>query len=231
MEETTKQTEGPNNRVMLYPELPDTNLSTNPELNPFNRISNDAQGFRLNQISDVKKFFEEEIETRRKLFMKYKKAFDVISGIGHALNAVSLAAGSISITALAGAITAPIGLALGGVTLTTTLFSTVLSFHKKKIVSKIEKHEKISQLAISKLNTINDLVSKALNDSHISSEEFSLIIGEKEKYVLLKNGIRKKQREIITKESNVDVETLKKTFLEEGKKLAQTEMLEKLKAK
>ncbi|WP_375657710.1 hypothetical protein, partial [Bartonella sp. CL32QHWL-1] len=135
------------------------------------------------------------------------------------------------ITALAGAITAQIGLALGGVTLTTTLFSTVLSFHKKRIVRKIEKHEKISQLAISKLNTINDLVSKALNDSHISSEEFSLIIGEKEKYVLLKNGIRKKQREIITKESNVDVETLKKTFLEEGKKLAQTEMLEKLKAK
>ncbi|WP_375671636.1 hypothetical protein [Bartonella sp. CL27QHWL] len=226
MEETTKQTEGPNNRVMLYPELPDTNLSTNPELNPFNRISNDAQGFRLNQISDVKKFFEEEIETRRKLFMKYKKAFDVITGISHFLNFASVAAGSVGVSALAGVITAPIGLALGGVTIGSAIISSALGWEKKNILRKIEKHEKISQLAISKLNTINDLVSKALTDSHISTEEFGLILKEKEKYISMKNAIRKKQRET---NSNVDVESLKKTFLEEGKKLAQTEMLEKLK--
>jgi hypothetical protein len=43
---------------------------------------------------------------------------------------------------------------------------------------------------------------------------------------MMKNSIRKKQRETT---SGVDVEQLKRTFLEEGKKLAQTEMIEKLK--
>ncbi|WP_375702762.1 hypothetical protein, partial [Bartonella sp. CL43QHWL] len=127
---------------------------------------------------------------------------------------------------LAGVITAPIGLALGGVTIGSAIISSALGWEKKNILRKIEKHEKISQLAISKLNTINDLVSKALTDSHISTTEFSLILKEKEKYISMKNAIRKKQRET---NSNVDVESLKKTFLEEGKKLAQTEMLEKLK--
>jgi hypothetical protein len=42
----------------------------------------------------------------------------------------------------------------------------------------------------------------------------------------MKNAIRKKQRE---SNQNIDVEQLEKTFLEEGKKLAQTEMIEKLK--
>jgi hypothetical protein len=70
------------------------------------------------------------------------------------------------------------------------------------------------------------LVSKAITDSHISTEEFTLIIREKEKYISMKNAIRKKQRE---SNQNIDVEQLKKTFLEEGKKLAQTEMIEKLK--
>jgi hypothetical protein len=71
-------------------------------------------------------------------------------------------------------------------------------------------------LAISKLNTINDLVSKAITDSHISTEEFTLIIREKEKYIYsMKNAIRKKQRE---SNQNIYVEQLKKTFLEEGKK-------------
>jgi hypothetical protein len=44
----------------------------------------------------------------------------------------------------------------------------------------------------------------------------------------MKNAIRKKQRE---SSSGVDVEQLKNTFLEEGKKLAQSEMIEKLNLK
>jgi hypothetical protein len=72
-------------------------------------------------------------------------------------------------------------------------------------------------LAVSKLNTINDLISKALHDSHVSTEEFTLITKEKEKFITMKNVIRKKQRE---SSSGVDVEQLKNTFFEEGKKLA-----------
>jgi hypothetical protein len=67
-------------------------------------------------------------------------------------------------------------------------------------------------LAVSKLNTIDDLVSNTITDSHISTEEFTLIIREKKKYISMKNAIRKKQRET---SSNIDVEQLKKNFLKE----------------
>ena len=200
----------------LYPDL--------PQIDALGSIQN-PMNFRLKQISDVKVFFEEEIEYRRKLYSKYKKAFSAITGVSHFLNFTSIAAGSVGVSALAGVVTAPIGIALGSVTIATSLISTGLNIEKKKILKKLSKHEKIHTLAISKLNTINDLVSKALTDSLITSEEFTLINKEKEKYIGLKNTVRKDHRTV----SNVDVdaETLKKTFLEEGKKLAQ--IMEKLK--
>ena len=38
---------------------------------------------------------------------------------------------------------------------------------------KIEKHEKIAMLAVSALNTISSLISKALSNDSISDEEYS----------------------------------------------------------
>ena len=207
-------------------ENPDTKLYPDLHGLPTEQLVAQPQDFRLQQICEVKNFLEFEIEFRRKIFSKYKKAFDVITGVSHFLNLASVVAGSVGVSALAGVITAPIGLALGGVTIGSAVVSSVLSWEKKNIIKKIEKHEKIGMLAISKLNTINDLVSKAITDSHISPEEFGLIIKEKEKYISMKNAIRKKQRD---SGSNVDVEALKRTFLEEGKKLAQNEMIENLK--
>lgn len=210
----------------VYPDLTSFNPS---QINPPEKPPvNNPQDFRLQQICEVKKYLEGEIEFRRNVFKKYKKAFNVITGFNHFLNFTSVAAGSVGVSAIAGVITAPIGLALGGVTIGSAIISSALSWEKKNILKKIEKHEKIGMLAVSKLNTINDLVSQAMSDSHISTEEFSLILKEKEKYITVKNGIRKKQRESTT--SNVDVDSLKKSFLEQGKKLAQTEMLEKLKS-
>jgi hypothetical protein len=132
-------------------------------------LQENPQNFRLTQISEIKKYFEDEIELRRKIFSKYKKAFDVITGINHFLNLSSVATGSLGVTALAGVITAPIGMALGGVTIGSAIISSALNWKKKTILKKLCKHEKIFTLTISKLNTINDLVSKALNDSHISA--------------------------------------------------------------
>ena len=46
----------------------------------------------------------------------------------------------------------------------------------KKMSLKIEKQEKIVVLAVSALNTISSLISKALSDDCISDEEYSLIL-------------------------------------------------------
>jgi hypothetical protein len=85
---------------------------------------NDPQSFILQQITEVNTFLEEEIEFRRKIFSKYKKAFEIITRF---LNVISIAAGLIGVSALAGVITAPIGIALGGVTIGSAIISSGLS--------------------------------------------------------------------------------------------------------
>ena len=53
-----------------------------------------------------------------------------------------------------------------------------------------KKHNKIIVLAKHKLNTIDTLLSSALNDSEISHEEFSNIITEKNIYENIKENIK-----------------------------------------
>jgi hypothetical protein len=79
----------------IYPEL---QITENPQLT-------EPPEFRLTQITDIKKFLEEEIEFRRKIFSKYKKAFDIMTGFSHFLNITSVVAGSVGVSALAGVIT------------------------------------------------------------------------------------------------------------------------------
>ena len=52
------------------------------------------------------------------------------------------------------------------------------------------KHNKIIAIAKSKLNTIETLLSSALNDSKISQEEFNNIITEKNIYENIKENIK-----------------------------------------
>ena len=60
----------------------------------------------------------------------------------------------------------------------------------KSFQRKFSKHERTTELAKSKLSTIVDLVSKALNDGKISPEEFSLITSELTTFRRLKAEIR-----------------------------------------
>ena len=53
-----------------------------------------------------------------------------------------------------------------------------------------KKHNKIIALAKSKLNTIDTLLSSALNDSKIRHEEFTNIVTEKNIYENIKENIK-----------------------------------------
>ena len=53
-----------------------------------------------------------------------------------------------------------------------------------------KKHNKIIVLAKNKLNTIDTLLSSALNDSEISHEEFTNIINEENIYEIMKENIK-----------------------------------------
>ena len=56
--------------------------------------------------------------------------------------------------------------------------------------NKKKKHDKILMLAKSKLNSIETLISKALNDMEISQEEFITILKEKDKYERTKDILK-----------------------------------------
>ena len=68
-----------------------------------------------------------------------------------------------------------------------------------KISLKIEKHEKIAMLAVSSLNTISSLVSKALTDDSVSDEEYSLILQEFETFTRMKEVLRIKSKTSLEK--------------------------------
>ena len=74
----------------------------------------------------------------------------------------------------------------------------------KKMSLKIEKHEKIAILAVSALNTISSLISKALSDDSISDEEYSLILLEFETFTRMKEDIRIKSKTSREKTGNIE---------------------------
>ena len=73
-----------------------------------------------------------------------------------------------------------------------------------------QKHNKIIALAKSKLNTIDTLLSSALNGSKISHEEFSNIITEKNTYENIKENIKdiKEEESSTTESSSLKLMTL-----------------------
>ena len=83
----------------------------------------------------------------------------------------------------------------------------VLGNHaNKKMSLKIEKYEKIAMLAVSSLNTISSLISKALSDASISDEEYSLILFEFETFTRMKEALREKSKMILEKTGNIETE-------------------------
>ena len=71
---------------------------------------------------------------------------------------------------------------------------------------KIEKHENIAMLAISSLNTISSLISKALSDDFVSDEEYSVILFEFETFTRMKEDLREKSKMSLEKTGYIETE-------------------------
>jgi len=111
---------------------------------------------------------------------------------------------------------------IGGSVVSSILFNRL----HKRFLHKIEKHKAIYTCAVTKLNTVHDIYSKALEDGKIDPIEFKLILDEKEKYIALKNAIRKQS---VDSEQKINIAEIQKEFLEKGKQMGKHEVLNKLK--
>ena len=101
---------------------------------------------------------------------------------------MSASFGTLSIASYAVGI--PVGIASSSLTLIFTIGTGISKSLLKVTEKRKRKHNKIIALAKSKLNTIETLLSSALNDSKIRHEEFTNIITEKNIYENIKENIK-----------------------------------------
>ena len=91
-------------------------------------------------------------------------------------------------------VAAPAVIGIETVSIVMCLLSVTGNQAIKKLNLKIEKHEKIAMFAVSALNTVSSLISKALSDDSISNEEYLLNLLEVETFTRRKEDHRKNLR-------------------------------------
>ena len=146
----------------------------------------DVNKDRLDEINKIKEYFDNEIKERKDIIKKLNKyivSFDYLDKIFITLSA---SFGTLSIASYAAVVGIPVGIAGSSLTLIFTIGTGVNKSLLQVTKKRKKKHNKIITLANSKLNTIETLLSSALNDSTISHEEFTNVITEKKIYENIK---------------------------------------------
>ena len=183
-----------------------------PNLNP--TALQEPQAYCLKKLTEIEAYLLDEIEVRERLVKKMKR-FNTITGIvDTGLITSTMITGGISIAAFASGFGLPIGITLSGTSLLLSLATVITRKSFKTFTVKQEKHDAIKLLAQSKLNSIADIISQAMQDRDISSIEFNKILQEVEKYRTFKTDIRNQTKakvKQITKEQREEL-------LEQGRK-------------
>ena len=196
----------------VYPELPTIReLPTAPVVN--GGADDRGHGYRLKYIQEIQKFLEEEIKEREAFSKKYFRISRIINMVNSGLATVTLGAGGTGSALMLTGVGAPVAaaLAIGGVVFGG--ITVIGNFYSRKAKTKGIKHLKISERAISKLDTIASHVSKALIDDFASNEEFNLILEEVNKYKALKEEIRNNTKKKLKNEE-------KESLIEKGRQEA-----------
>ena len=182
-----------------------------------------AEDFRLKKINDLLKELSDEAEHYRQVAKKYSRTHSIVhrSAVGLGSLSVGLSSGALA-TALTG-FGIMVSPTLAGVATLCGLSSVGFTFASKRLERKVTKHEKIYTLALAKRNSVNELVSQALDDKQISDVEFRIITREVEKYHGLKAEIRSGAAQGVVQETAPqaqapDLEKLKEELRKEVKR-------------
>ena len=169
----------------------------------------DANKYRLDEINKIRDYFNNEIKERKgiiKKLNKYLVSFDYLDKIFMTLSA---SFGTLSITSYTSVVGIPAGITGASLTLVFTI-GTGISKSLLKLTKARKKKHKIIVLAKNKLNTIDTLLSSALNDSEISHDEFSNIITEANIYENIKENIKEFTAEPSSLERTIEPSTKEK---------------------
>ena len=140
---------------------------------------NDEHIYHLRKIIDeTHEMLTSERDKQNKLSSKYNRGVNIIDVIDNCLCVIAIGSDITGVGLLSTIIAAPAVIGIEAVSIVIGLLRVVGNRAIKKLSLKIEKYEKIAMLAVSALNAISSLISKALWDDSISDEEYSLILLE-----------------------------------------------------
>ena len=139
----------------------------------------DINNYRLTEINKTRDYFSNEINERKDIIKKLNKYLVIFDYLDKIFITLSGSFSTLSIASYATVLGLPVGIAGFSLTLIFTISTGINKSLLKVTKKRKKKHNKIIALAKSKLNTIETLISRALNDSKISHEEFTNIITEK----------------------------------------------------
>ena len=161
----------------------------------------DQTKFRLYEIKKIENYFINEINERESYSKKLSKYVTIFDYIDKILIVLSVSSSGISIISFASTIGVPAGIASACFTLIFSITAGIIKKLLSTTIKKKKKHDQILMLAKSKHNSIETLISQALNDMDISHKEFITILDEKNKYEKMKEDIKEnneyKKQEIV----------------------------------
>ena len=126
--------------------------------------------------------------------------------VDNCLGVTAIGLGITGVGLLSAIVAAPAVIEMEAVSIVMGLLRVVGNRAIKKMSWKIEKHEKNAMLAVSALNTISNLMSKALSDDSISDQEYSLILLEFETFTRMKEDLRIKSKTSFEKTGIIETE-------------------------
>ena len=161
----------------------------------------DGETFRLQQTCDTLQKLENETKHYETVRKKYKRYHYFLSKVSVSAGTLSFISSTSCVgTALSG-VGLPAGASFGAIGLVCGLLRVFTGAIAKKISHKVNKHEQTIAICQSKVNSIKDRISKALNDNKISDEEFHNSTSELDKYNEMKRDIRTKNLKDIFKKT------------------------------
>ena len=149
----------------------------------------DQTKLRLYEIKNIEDYFINEINERKSYGKKLNKYVTIFDYIDKILIILSATTSGISIISFTSVIGRSVGIVRASFTLIFSLSTRIIKKLLKMTRNKKKKHDKILMLAGSKFNSIETLISQALNDLDISHEEFLMILNEKDKYEKMKYNL------------------------------------------
>ena len=181
----------------------------------------EPQAYRLKKLTEIDAYLLDEIEVRERLAKKMKQYNTIASIVDTGLNTSTVITGGVFIAAFVSGVRLPVGIALSGTSLIFSVATAITRKSFKIFIVKQGKHDAIKLLAQSKLDSIADIISQAMQDGDISSIEFHKVLQEVEKYRKLKADIRNQAKtrvRQITKEQREEL-------LEQGTKEGEEDFL------